>query len=148
MTPQIVICESSQRWTIALRWALSNSKIQVDNEASVQPCFENLARNPFSVVGIEVALFGIEVAVRTIRDLRESFPDCAIITLGERADAQSEALFREAGATHVVLSRRDLRSTARLVARFISQGKQVPASYREEVWSRMPWHDQAVTHLN
>lgn len=139
MTRQLVLCETSHQWTIALRWALSASKIPVDNSSSLEPCLQSLERNPYGVVGIEVALLGIEMTLQAIRDLRDAYPDCVIIALADRGDARYDALLREAGATHVAFSRRDLRSTARLVARCLSQTKQAPLSYRDDVWNRMPW---------
>lgn len=144
MPRQFVVCESSQRWTVALRWALANGKIQVDTVSSLEACLERLEAKPLGVVAIEVSLLGIELMLRTIRDLREAFPSYALIALAD-GECEHVPLLYEVGAVHVAVSRRDLRSTVRLVGRCLSAAEQVPTSYRDEVWSRMPWADNAVT---
>jgi len=136
--PQFIVCESTSRWTVAMRWGLSDSKVWVHQTSSLESCLAMLEQANGSVVAIEIAMFGVEAALRTIRDIGECFPGSCVIALAD-ADRTHEALLREAGAAHVVPSPRELRSAVRLVKRCLAAAETRPASYRDDVWSRMPW---------
>ncbi|MBP90139.1 MAG: hypothetical protein CMJ64_26100 [Planctomycetaceae bacterium] len=140
-TPRFIVCESTSRWTVAMRWGLADCKIWVHQAPSLESCLTMLEDAAGSVVAIEVDMFGVEATLRTIRDIRETFPSSYIIALAN-SSSDHEALLRETGAAHVVATRRDVRSAVRLVRRCLVNAKTQPASYREDIWTRMPWGDR------
>jgi hypothetical protein len=136
--PRFIVCESTSRWTVAMRWGLADRKVQVHQTTSLDGCLATLADAAGSVVALEVAMFGVEAALRSIRDLRETFPGSPVIALVD-SDCPYEAILREAGAAHVLASRREIPAAARFVKRCLDKAEVQPESYRDRVWSRMPW---------
>ena len=136
--PRFIVFESTSQWTVAMRWGLADSKIWVHRTESLESCLAMLEDAAGSVVAMEVAVLGVEATLRTIRDIRQTFPSTSVIALADSTRTH-DALFRESGAVHVVGSRREVRSAARLVQRCLHHAETRPASYRAEVWNRMPW---------
>jgi DNA-binding NarL/FixJ family response regulator len=138
--PKFIVCESASQWTVAMRWGFSDGKFEVQQTPSLASCLAMLEDAAGSVVAIEVAMFGVEATLRTIRDIREKYPSNFVIALTDSENAH-EALLREAGAAHVVASRREVRAAVRLVQRCLASSEARPASYRDDVWNRMPWQN-------
>lgn len=138
---RFLICEASDRWTVALRWGLAGNQPQLRVTRNLDDCWQTLQESPASFVAIEVNESNLELIVRRLQELRSSFPQARAAVMCDRSLAWSQWLVREAGAVHVAVSTRDMTTVIRLADRHLAGVRRPEVGFRQSVWDRLPWQD-------
>ncbi|MBC8868552.1 MAG: hypothetical protein H8E44_04005 [Planctomycetes bacterium] len=139
---RILVCEKTGSWAAALRRVLSSTQHRVRETRSLAECWRELEQGPASLVALELTRENGEALVRRLLDLSRCFPRARAIVLGRRVLEPFEGLVREAGAAHVLLSPRGVSGAARLIERHMAQAPREQLTFRQSIWSRLPWGNQ------
>jgi hypothetical protein len=148
-TAQIIVCEQSSRWAVALRWALAGAvaageePIRLIATRSLSACWQQLRESPASLVAIEVPSGGRQELARRIAALPRSFPWARFIGLGRATEGPCGWRLRQLGAIHLVSSTRSVDSIVRVLHRHRHALPTAPTGLRRTIWQRMPWAEPA-----
>ena len=135
---QLIVCESSGSWAVGLRRVLRRDRWRVIETRSVDDCWQQLAREPTSIIAWEGTLDGAETVAEQLIEQSRSFPRSPGIVVCRGRATHDEWLWREAGAVHVVRSPRELPSILGMARR---HGIRFPAQQRsleETIWRQLP----------
>jgi hypothetical protein len=138
---QLIVCEKTNRWAVALRWALHGSGTRVYETRSWPDCWQAWRNAPDSALALQLRRDNVTDLVRHLTCVREQAPQALIAVLAEREMRACEWLLREAGALHVACSPGDLGPLARLLVRAL---RDVPPAASPEglaLRARLPWGD-------
>ncbi|HJN11673.1 MAG: hypothetical protein QGH33_16250 [Pirellulaceae bacterium] len=138
---KFLVCEESNRWTVALRWGLAPNHRQLVVAQSLDDCWQNLDLAPASFVVLELNESNLESIVERLQDVRSRFPLTRVAVMCDRPLASCQWLVREAGAVHVAVSTRDMSTIIRLAERHFAQVCRPLVGIRQSVWDRLPWRD-------
>lgn len=143
-TAELIVCERTGRWAVALRQARSKLDAQ-SSSRSVRECrtfadCERMLRDwPASLVAVEATAPHLGRVLLWIAGLERAFPLARAVVLAERGLEDYEGAFREAGALHVVYSPRQLDPVDTLAERQIAGAPERELSLTEQVEARLPW---------
>jgi DNA-binding response OmpR family regulator len=148
----LIICEKTNHWAVALRWALLAQPVRVYETRTWNHAWQALQDEQSSLVAIELRRGQLEEVLRQLRQITIRSARTGAIVLTERSMAEHEWLLREAGALHVAVSTRNLAPLARLVGRFCRRERSARKliehdqdadsfAIRAVVWQRLPWSD-------
>lgn len=138
---RFVVCERTSDWAVALRWALADSRVRVYETRSWADCRQELADSPASLLALEMGQHNVADVGRWLVELGWCFPRSAAVVLTSRELSHCQWALREAGALHVVISRRDLSQVSRLVIRFLDVAAQTDRDFSSTLLDRLPWSD-------
>jgi hypothetical protein len=144
---RLIVCETSPRWAVALRWALlaeggvSSVGWEVDQASSLSESWQMLNSAPASLLAVEVQAASHVELVRRMIDLPRQFPMARMILLGSGGEGAPWALFRELGAVHVA-SPREVDSLLRMVGQHMRRFKDEEAGLRGQIFRRLPWRPE------
>jgi len=139
-TALLIICERTGTWAAALRRALAD-RVKLRETRSLEACESELSTAPQSILALELNATNVERVLDLLARLAWQAPQARAIVLADRRWRAYEWLLREAGAVHVVTSRRDLGSVADLVAAHVARLPVRPASVTQRIWDALPWGD-------
>jgi len=139
--PRLIVCERTNQWAVALRWALSGSGIRVYETRRWTDCWQELASSPSTLLALELRRTNLAEIVRGLVESHRCYPQSGAVVLARRELRDCEWILREAGALQVIFSPRDLSSVVRLAHHFCEQPSPPAASFHAWVWDRMPWKD-------
>lgn len=141
LSPELIVCERSGRWAVALRAALADAAVgpRVRETRSLADCWQELARRPSSFVVAELTLSAADALADRLARLERQFPLAAVAVVADRSLAELEPLVRQAGAVHFVTSPREADALARLASRHLERAAAPRRSVRETVLARLPW---------
>jgi hypothetical protein len=94
---------------------------------------------PAALVALEISQENVAVACGRLADLTQRFPRVRVILLADRKLRAVEWLLREAGAVEVLFSLGDLPRLQPVLRRFWDQMPRSQTSFRDQIWSRLPW---------
>lgn len=140
---QLIICEKSGRWALALRSALRGSVRLVETRALTQ-CEAALVAAPTSFVALAITDKNLSQALDLLARMGHDFPAARLIALLEPESESTEALLRESGAADVFHSPQDAPAIARLALRHSAQAPAEDRPLRELVAARLPWQAWAT----
>ena len=66
---KFLVCEESNRWTVALRWGLAPNHRQLVVAQSLDDCWQNLDLAPASFVVLELNESNLESIVERLQDV-------------------------------------------------------------------------------
>lgn len=138
---RFLVYDTSNCWTVALRWVLTGPQPQLAVVQDLDDCWQMLADSPASFVALELNESNLESVVRRIQDLRGRFPQARAAVMCDRALGSSEWLVREAGASHVAVSIRELSTVVDLARRHLARIRPPELGIRQRVWDRLAWQD-------
>ncbi len=138
---RFLICEASNRWTVALRWGLAGDQPRPLVARNLDDCWQTLKKSPASFVALEVNESNLESIVQRLQELRSRFPQARAAVMCDRSLGWSQWLVREAGAVHVAVSTRDMATVIRLADRHLAGIRRPEVGFRQSVWDRLPWQD-------
>ncbi len=108
---QLIVCETTSKWAVALRRHLrSVGDARVGETRYLDDCWRQATASPASLVALEATAANLEPLVISMNRYRVRLPRVRAVVLADRCLAAGEWLLREAGAVHVVFSSRDLES--------------------------------------
>ena len=136
---KFLVCEESNRWTVALRWGLARNHTQLVVAQDLNNCWQNVHLAPASFVALELNESNLESIVERLQDVRSRFPLTRVAVMCDRSLASCQWLVREAGAVHVAVSIRDVSIIIRLAERHLAQVRRPLVGIRQSVWDRLPW---------
>lgn len=135
---RLIVCEWSGRWRPALAAHLVGPAT-LRLVGSLAECETELNLAPRSVVALEWRRQSggqqLDWAIRLAR----KFPEARLVVLGQPGDDDWQWLWREMGASHVVLSTSEAPALARLVCR---HNADVTARFGHpslDAWDLLPW---------
>jgi hypothetical protein len=152
-----IVCERSNRWSAALRVALTRQRGQSAGTVALlqlrglDELSAELVKFPKSLALVETTSKNFDATLTWLGETTRRTRHSAIIALLDnnvtsRADV-TDAL-REAGAAEVAYSPRELQPALRLAMRHFSKmqvgvGLQIPADQplADWAWSLLPWQD-------
>lgn len=138
---RFLVCETSNRWTVALRWGLAGNHSPLVVAQNLDDCWKTLESSPASFVALELNESNLESIVQRLQDLRSGFPLARAAVMCDRSLASCQWLVREAGAVHVAVSTRDMSTITRLADRHFAQVRRPEVGIRQSVWDRLAWQD-------
>jgi hypothetical protein len=100
---------------------------------------QELRTRTAALVAVEVSPDNAEAVCRRLADLTQRPQRVYAILLADRSLQKAEWLLREAGAVQVLFSPRDVLRLRPLWERFRVQKPSSRTTFREHVWSRLPW---------
>lgn len=138
---RFLVCEESDCWTVALRWASANNTTRLTVSHELDDCWQNLFRSPASFLALELNESNLESIVGRLQDLRRRFPQARAVVMCDRSLEQCQWLVREAGAVHVATSIREMSSIIRVAERHFALVRQPEVGFRQSVWDRLAWQE-------
>ncbi len=135
----LLVCESSNRWTVALRWGLGSDPARLTVTHDWNDCWMRLEDAPASFLALELNEVNLESSVGRLQDVARKFPQARASVMCDRSLAACQWVMREAGAVHVAVSARDIAALIRLAQRHFEAVRQPEVGYRQGVWDRLPW---------
>ena len=141
-TAKLIVCERSNYWTVALRWALRGTSIRVHDTHTGGAARRLLDDAPASVLMLELQDAFSDEFVTELPQFGSRYPLACLVAVGR--DPRPLWLARQLGAAHTVDSIRDLTPTIRLVRRHLEMAEDRPASFRERVWDSIPWDNNDI----
>ncbi len=136
----LIVCESANQWTVAFRSVLQQTGISVVHVETQEEMLRRVGGTIAPVVAVEVLPENMEATLGHVTRLRKDSTACGVIILQDERWRATEALWREAGAMHVVSTPRNLVPTARLIQRYLTMLEIPPVSFRDTVLRRLPWN--------
>ena len=94
---KFLVCEESNRWTVALRWGLAQDHRQLVVSQDLDDCWQELALAPASFLALELIESNLESVVERLEDLRTRFPFTRAAVMCDRSLASCQWLVREGG---------------------------------------------------
>ncbi len=119
LTAPLIICEAKPSWSVAWRRALRGMAVEVIETRAIVHCEEALQQYPQAIVGIEVTAASLARTLPAIERLRRKFPSAEFLVFAERKLSSAELFLRDAGAFHVLYSRREVPAAVRFVRRHV-----------------------------
>jgi len=134
----IVVCEKTGNWAAAIRRVLRPASGLCETR-SWQACLQEVRTRTAALVAWEVRPENAESVCRRLAELTRRFRQVHVILLADRSLRPVEWLLREAGAAHMLFSPRDIVHLRPLLERFLAQIPPSRTTFREHVWSQLPW---------
>ncbi len=134
----IVVCEKTGSWAAAIRRVLRPASGLVETR-SWQACWQEVRSRTAALVALEVLPENAESVCRRLAEWTGRFRQVHVILLADRSLQRAEWLLREAGAAHVLFSPRDIVRLRPMLDRFLVQIPPSRITFREHVWSQLPW---------
>ncbi|MBM4088470.1 MAG: hypothetical protein FJ276_03435 [Planctomycetes bacterium] len=138
-TARMIVCERSEKWTVALRRGLGDDMPRLLETRSLDACWREVAANPGSFVVVECLETNLEQVARWLKRLSARFPGARAAVVSERGLQPCEWLLREAGAVHVAFSTRETGPLVRILRRHMAAMPAPDTSLRQQLWDRLPW---------
>jgi hypothetical protein len=138
---QLIVCERSGAWAAALGQLLAGHEVRMRQTRSLAECQKELTTAPNSFVALELTAENAAAVVELLWASGRNHPQATCVALAAGEGAAFEWMVREAGAAHVVTSRRDLPEVAKMVRRHCSRVPGRRASIQEQIWASLPWSD-------
>jgi len=142
---KFLVCEESNRWTVALRWGFAQDHPQLVVSKNLDDCWQDLDLAPASFLALELNESNLESIVERLQDVRNRFPFARAAVMCDRSFASCQWLVREAGAVHVAVSTRDISTMSRLADRHFALVLRPAVGIRQSVWNRLPWQQPSIT---
>ena len=134
----VVVCEKTGRWAAAIRRMLGPA-FSLCETRSWPACLQELRARTAALVAIEVLPENAEAVSRRLAELTKHTRHVYAILLADRSLQNVEWLLREAGAVHVLFSPREIIRVRPMWERLRAQLPPSRTTFREQVWSRLPW---------
>lgn len=134
----VVVCEKTGRWAAAIRRVLGPAPGLCETR-SWPACRQELRTRTAALVAVEVLPDNAEAVCRRLAELTKRSRHVQAILLADRSLRKIEWLLREAGAVHVLFSPGEIIRLRPVWERFRAQIPPVRTTFREQVWSRLPW---------
>lgn len=138
---KFLVCEASNRWTVALRWGLAENQPRLTVFQNLDDCWQILKKSPASFLALELNESNLEPIVRRLQDLRSRFPLARAAVMCDRSLASCQWLVREAGAVHVAVSIREMSTVVGMADRHLAQVCRPEVGIRQSVWDRLAWQE-------
>jgi hypothetical protein len=135
----IISWESQGRWTGPLRRGLGLYGARFLAARDGDECGRLLHRHPASVLIVEFAAERFSTMVRRFQELGCEYAAATAIVLGSSELQPYEVALREAGAEFVFYSTQQLPQCRAVIRRHLGRVAEIPPSFRQSVWSRLPW---------
>jgi DNA-binding NarL/FixJ family response regulator len=140
---KLVIYETTGDWAAMLRREVMPQVVVVETR-SLDDLQRELSQSSAAVVGIEISAGRVSSSITAVAQTARRFPNTAIVALASRGLRRYEAVLREAGATHVVFSSRQVGEIAAIVKRRLAAEPEndfnaEETSLEEQVFARLPW---------
>jgi hypothetical protein len=136
---RFLVCERTGEWASGFRRVLNEAGVRLFETRSLSDLHGELVLSPASIAAIEVKPQRIEAAVSRLIQFARDFPQARSMILADRSLMDVESQLREAGAIHVVFSRRELTSAAKLVLRHLQSIPAEVVPLEQQIWDRIPW---------
>ncbi|MBN2024766.1 MAG: hypothetical protein JW809_18450 [Pirellulales bacterium] len=135
---QLLVCERAGRWAAAIRreWKGQCALVPTEN---LDACWRRLAEAPSSFVAVELTAENLDPLIERLSQLSRAYPLARVAVVGQSEATEHQWLLREAGAVHVVASRRHAGGLARLARRHLDRAPQPPKDAITQIRSRLPW---------
>lgn len=138
----IVVCERTGTWAAAMRRAFCLASGPCETR-SWPACLREVQARPAVFVALEILPENAEAVCGRLADLTQRFPRARVALLADRNLRPVEWLLREAGAAEVLFSVGDLPRLRPVLRRFWEQMPRSRTSFRDQIWSRLPWSRHA-----
>ncbi len=102
-------------------------------------CLREVQTRPAALVALEISPENAEIACARLADLTQRFARVRVVLLADRKLKPVEWLLREAGAVEVLFSLADLIRLKPVLKRFWEQMPASRTTFRDDIWSRLPW---------
>ena len=136
---RFLVCERSGEWASGFRRVLDDSGVRLYETRSLSELHDELELSPASIVAIEVRPERVDTVVSRLHQFARDFPAARAMVLATRSLMNFETELREAGAIHMVFSRRELTSAAKLVIRHLESIPAEDIHLEQQIWERIPW---------
>ncbi len=141
---KLIICESTGEWATAVRRRLP-SEVSLVETRSLTEMSERLDESPAAVVAVEWFAGRAEMTLSEITRLGRKYPQAAVVVLADRDFSSPQNICREAGAMHVVLSRRRVSEIIEIIRHRLRSGNWTDqdidesSSFEDRLLASLPW---------
>lgn len=135
----LFLCERTSHWAIAWRTVLGDD-VRVVEVRTLSQLDEAAGEHPAPLLAIDAFAYSADSLVAALH--RWSLRGATIIAHALPSMVDAELLLREAGATHIIYSPRQMETAANIARRHLAARPAVPAeptSLAEEVERHLPW---------
>ncbi len=143
--PTWIFCEPRGDWLVACRRALAaipdGDQIRLVDTRTVADCREAIQNSPGAFVTVELNAACCDEALKLMMELSRWWPQMAFAVTAPRAWRNYEALVRELGAVHCVVSPRQVRPLADMAVRHLARSLESDGSPPERTLARLPWSE-------
>jgi len=143
--PNLILCERSSRWAVALRQALTREgRIEGPDYRLIETrlpedCLAALAEFPQAALVIELQTATADADLALIRAAATSHPQACVLVAAARDAADYECLVRELGAAGFASSPRNLAEFITLARRHWQNLPPLDLGTAANVWAALPW---------
>lgn len=134
----VIVCEKTGKWAAAIRRVLRPESGLCETRGW-PACSRELKTRTAAFVALEVLPENAEAVCRRLAELTRRSRHVHAVLLADRSLKPVEWLLREAGGAHVLFSRREIIQLRPIWERFWAQIPPSQMTFREHVWSRLPW---------
>lgn len=143
--PKWIFCEPRGDWAVACRRALAAipdaDQIRLIETRNLADCREEILNSPGAFVTIELTAACCDDALALMMELSRWRPQVAFAVTAPRTWRNYEALVRELGALHFVVSPRQVRPLAEIAARHLARESESDETLQERTLARLPWRE-------
>ena len=133
---QVVICEETGVWATAMRRLVTDLPLAVTETRSLASCLDPKGSSEVVFLMVEVRRFMLDDLVPWSFDVRRRWGPLPWVAVAPRAMRRSEWFLREAGATHVIFSLRQMCEVVHVLRRHLRVIGYRPKSRSEQAFDR------------
>ena len=136
-----VVWEPGGSWGAHLKQGLRGTGVVLKQCASLTECWRQLEQYPQSILLLVVAGADLEPVFEMLCRMGRRFSGARVVVALPRGYERQGWWLREAGATHVIHSSRELSSAAQLVRRHLAQAPAIEMTWAQRILASLPWSD-------
>lgn len=134
-----LVCDRDHTWATQLKAMLRDAGVAVRHCVSLDACWQLLEESPASIVLLVGNTSNLDRVFGALCRIRARFTDARALVVLPRGYTEQAWWLREAGASHVVHSIRELDSVVRIVLRHRARTTVVEETLSDRMARRLPW---------
>ncbi|MFT5524792.1 MAG: hypothetical protein ACI9G1_001467 [Pirellulaceae bacterium] len=138
---EIIVVEQREWLQLLLKAEWPDLRTQIQAASTERGLIDLLPKSPYSFVVFHLAEDDTcQELARRITQLRDQFPNAALAAVGTAKLSHWEFALREAGLVHIQFDCRHFQDMFKMASRKLEQAPKVEKTFRETVWTRLPWN--------
>ncbi|MFT7642689.1 MAG: hypothetical protein ACI9G1_004447 [Pirellulaceae bacterium] len=138
---ELIVVEQLEWLQFLLKAESPDLRPRIQATSTERGLVDLLSKHPYSFVVFYITEDSescLQLA-RLISRLRTQFPHAALAAVGASKASRWEFALREAGLIHIQFDCRQFHDLIKLATRKLAQAPAAETTFRETVWSRLPW---------
>lgn len=142
---RFIICEPKKHWSVAIKRAWRSigprlsKRVLLEETPDFAYSWQLVNKSASAFLVIDATSIGCDALMEAFEELRHASPAVRFAVVGDRALADREAAFREAGAVHFSTNIRKAEELARIAARHFKAAPEPERTLEQKIWEELPW---------